>query len=169
MKTLSSSTILIACWSPALLLLSASATAERKESQVAFRLRLLQRLAVTFLALLGLVALTAVVSVRPALAGAGSTVAVVQDDDGDDDDRGGDDDRDDDGASDDDRDDDGRDDDREGVRDVPVGGIDTGAGGTAAGAGGPSVPAAVPYVVGGGLLMAGAAALLRRVTGGAGS
>jgi hypothetical protein len=167
MKTLSSSTILIACWSPGLLLLSASATAERKESQVAFRLRLLQRLAVTFLALLGLLALTAVVSARPALAGAGSTVAVVQDDD--DDDRGGDDDRDDDGASDDDRDDDGRDDDREGVRDVPVGGIDTGAGGTAAGAGGPTVPAAVPYVVGGGLLMAGAAALLRRVTGRAAS
>jgi hypothetical protein len=137
---------------------------------VAFRLRLLRQLAVAFLALLGFIALTAVLSARPAQAGPARGVAMVQDDDADDD-RGDDDSgRDDDGAGrGDDDDDGGRDDDRGGVNDVPVGGIDTGAGGTAGGAGGLTVPATAPYLVGGGLLLAGAVALLRRVTGGAGS
>ncbi|HEV3015167.1 MAG TPA: hypothetical protein VG499_17990 [Actinomycetota bacterium] len=93
---------------------------------------------------------------RPAEAGPRPAVAVVQDDDDDDDDG------DDDGG--------GRGDDSGGVRDVPQGGIDTGAGGTAAGAEGRSGPGAVPYALaGGGLLVAAAMALLRRVTGGEGA
>ena len=116
---------------------------------------MLRRLVFTWLALLAFFALAAVMTARPAEAAPRPAVAVVQDDD----DGGGDD------------DDDGRgDDDGGGVRDVPQGGIDTGAGGTTAGAEGQSGPGAVPYALaGGGLLVAAAVALLRRVTGGEGA
>lgn len=125
---------------------------------------MLRRLVVTWLALLAFFALAAVMTARPAEAAPRPAVAVVQDDDD-----GGDDDADD-GRGDDD-DGGGRgDDDGGGVRDVPQGGIDTGAGGTTAGAEGQSGPGAVPYALaGGGLLVAAAVALLRRVTGGEGA
>ena len=113
---------------------------------------MLRRLVIPWLALLAFFALAAVMTARPAEAGPRPAVAVVQDDDD-----GGDDD----GV---------RDDDSGGVRDVPQGGIDTGAGGTTAGAEGRSGPGAVPYALaGGGLLVAAAVALLRRVTGGEGA
>jgi hypothetical protein len=131
---------------------------------------MLRRLVVAWLALLAFFALAAVMTARPAEAAPRPAVAVVQDDDdggGDDADDGrGDDDS---GARGDD-DDGGRGDDSGGVRDVPQGGIDTGAGGTTAGAEGQSGPSAVPYALaGGGLLVAAAVALLRRVTGGEGA
>ena len=139
-----------------------------------FRSPMLRRLVIAWLALLAFIALAAVMTARPAEAAPRPVVAVVQDDDdggGDDADDGrGDDDS---GARGDDDDDDGGrggDDDSGGVRDVPQGGIDTGAGGTAAGAEGRSGPGAVPYALaGGGLLVAAALALLRRVTGGEGA
>lgn len=108
---------------------------------------MLRRIVITWLALLAFFALAAVMTARPAEAAPTPVVAVVQDDDG------------------------GRgDDDSGGVRDVPQGGIDTGAGGTTAGAEGQSGPGAVPYALaGGGLLVAAAVALLRRVTGGEGA
>lgn len=113
-----------------------------------FRSPMLRRLVIAWLALLAFFALAAVMTARPAEAGPRPAVAVVQDDD--------------DGG--------GRGDDSGGVRDVPQGGIDTGAGGTAAGAEGRSGPGAVPYALaGGGLLVAAAVALLRRVTGGEGA
>jgi hypothetical protein len=134
----------------------------RKESQVVFRSPMLRRLVVTWLALLAFFALAAVMTARPAEAAPRPAVAVVQDDDD------GDDDADDDGRGDDDSG--ARGDDDGGVRDVPQGGIDTGAGGTTAGAEGQSGPGAVPYALaGGGLLVAAAVALLRRVTGGEGA
>jgi hypothetical protein len=128
---------------------------------------MLRRLVVAWLALLAFFALAAVMTARPAEAAPRPAVAVVQDDDGGGDDA-------DDGRGDDDSgargDDDGRGDDSGGVRDVPQGGIDTGAGGTTAGAEGQSGPGAVPYALaGGGLLVAAAVALLRRVTGGEGA
>jgi hypothetical protein len=154
----------------------ASGTPIRKESQVTFRSPMLRRLVIAWLALLAFFALAAVMTARPAEAAPRPVVAVVQDDDD-----GGGDDADDDGRGDDDSgargdddddDDGGRggDDDSGGVRDVPQGGIDTGAGGTTAGAEGQSGPGAVPYALaGGGLLVAAATALLRRVTGGEGA
>lgn len=121
-----------------------------------FRSPMLRRLVIAWLALLAFFALAAVMTARPAEAGPRPAVAVVQDDD--------------DGGDDDDDDGGGRGDDSGGVRDVPQGGIDTGAGGTAAGAEGRSGPGAVPYALaGGGLLVAAAVALLRRVTGGEGA
>jgi hypothetical protein len=122
---------------------------------------MLRRLVIAWLALLAFFALAAVMTARPAEAAPRPAVAVVQDDDD-----GGDDD--DDGRGDDDSG--GRGDDDDGVRDVPQGGIETGAGGTTAGAEGQSGPGAVPYALaGGGLLVAAAMALLRRVTGGEGA
>jgi hypothetical protein len=128
----------------------------RKESQVTFRSPMLRRLFIAWLALLAFFALAAVMTARPAEAAPRPAVAVVQDDDS--------------GARDDDDDDGGgRDDDSGGGRDVPQGGIDTGAGGTAGAEGQPG-PGAVPYALaGGGLLVAAAVALLRRVTTGEGA
>jgi hypothetical protein len=130
---------------------------------------MLRRLVFTWLALLAFFALAAVMTARPAEAAPRPAVAVVQDDDD------GGDDADDDGRGDDDSgargddDDGGRGDDDDG-RGVPQGGIDTGAGGTTAGAEGQTGPGAVPYALaGGGLLVAAAVALLRRVTGGEGA
>jgi hypothetical protein len=140
----------------------------RKESQVTFGSPILRRLVVAWLALLAFFALAAVMTARPAEAAPRPAVAVVQDDDdGGDDDSGARGDDDSGGRGDDDG---GRGDDSGGVRDVPQGGIDTGAGGTTAGAEGQSGPGAVPYALaGGGLLVAAAVALLRRVTGGEGA
>ena len=136
-----------------------------------FRSPMLRRLVIAWLALLAFFALAAVMTARPAEAAPRPVVAVVQDDDdggGDDADDGrGDDDS---GARGDDDGGRGGDDDSGGVRDVPQGGIDTGAGGTTAGAEGQSGPGAVPYALAdGGLLVAAALALLRRVTGGEGA
>jgi hypothetical protein len=152
-------------------MLSASKTADRKESQVEIRSLLLRQLPVVLLALLALFGLAAITTAQPAEAAPRTAVAVAQDDDD-----GGDDDDGDDGREDDDDDggssagrggDDDDDDTKGGVRDVPSGGVDTGAGGTAAGDSASS-GSGVPYLITGGVLLVGAvAALVRRVNGGA--